>query len=138
MGESKICYRIIKSEGAVFANVTGAIDFEDMVAHMDKLANDTDYTEGMNSYYDLTDCINVSGDVKALTGLVHALTNPQFIVHPSKTAVVVPDDNVKLFKLAEGLVKMVSKSKIEHRLFKKSDLKSACQFVGLSETHLGL
>ncbi len=117
----------------MFGRVNGSINFDDMVAHIDSVARNPDFSEGMNSFYDLSDCTNITGDVRELTQLAHVLNDSEFIQNPSKTAVVVPDDNRKICKLAQGLVLMVSKSKIDHRLFKLSEVESACAFVGISE-----
>lgn len=133
MSDGKIRYKIIKSDNLILAHVIGSITFDDMLNYMKELVHHPDYQDGMNSFYDLANCSNIVGEITGLSGLAATLNDQEAIVLPCRTAVVVPDDNEKIFKLAQGLVLMTSQSKIEHRLFKASYKHQAYQFVGLSE-----
>lgn len=133
MSEAKIRYQIFKSDNAVIAWVVGPITFDDMLNYIKALVQDPDFEYGMNSFYDLSKCTNIVGQLTGLTGIAATLNDNETASKPCRTAVVVPDNNEKLFKLAQGLVLMTSKSLIEHRLFKQSSLEQAFEFLGFEQ-----
>jgi hypothetical protein len=64
---------------------------------------------------------------------VETVNNNGAIAVESKTVILIPDDNPKLYKLVQGIVLMTSMSKIEHRLFTKSNIQQAYQFLGFTD-----
>mgnify|MGYP000728278251 CR=1 FL=1 len=134
MSEAKIRYQIFKPDNAVVAWVNGSITFNDMLNYIKTLVQDPDFEYGMNSFYDLSKCTNIVGELTGLTGIAATLNDNETVSKPCRTAVVVPDENEKVFKLAQGLVLMTSRSLIEHKLFKYSSIEQAYEFLGFNQS----
>jgi len=87
----------------------------------------------MNSFYDLTLCSNIDGDLNKLSEFGDLINDDMAIKNKCKTAILIPDDNQIIFRLVQGMVLMSSKSNIEHAFFKKANRHLAYQFLNCSQ-----
>jgi len=132
MNAVSIKYKLFPDDSAIFACVFDTISFEDMLSLLFQLRNDKNYTQGMNSCYDLTCCKNITGNLSALDSLADILNDPNVTPYYSRTSVIIPDNDEKIYKLVQGLVLMTSASKIQHAFYTQSCQQQAYNFVGFS------
>lgn len=126
-----ISFTIIPQHNLVLSRISGEITFCDMRNYLKSLASDAHFRAGLNSYYDLSDCTNIVGDLADLTALTQSLSHNSAIL-PAKTALLLPYGNEKLHQIIKGMVLMTSESPIEHRSFLASEKNLCCQYLGIS------
>jgi hypothetical protein len=90
-----ISYKIFTAENEVVAKVTGTLSFGAMTAYIGNLRLNSNYVQSMNSFYDLTNCTNILGELRLLSEFADILNNSVFDHIKSKTAIVIPDNNQK-------------------------------------------
>lgn len=133
MNTSPITYRIFTNENLLLSKVQGAVTFQNIVSNIYNLRADPNYSQGMNSFYDLTLCSNIDGDLNKLSEFGDLINDDMAIKNKCKTAILIPDDNQIIFRLVQGMVLMSSKSNIEHAFFKKANRHLAYQFLNCSQ-----
>lgn len=126
-----ISYYIDAAQSVVMSKVKGEIAFSDMLKHLHTLLQDPQFRPGMNSFYDLTQCTNILGELSDLSAFTKSLRVNNNDLPNSKTALLLPNGDEKLLSLVKGIVMMTSASKIEHRYFFDTQCHLAYQFVGL-------
>lgn len=131
-----IHYELHIEQNIVVSQVRGAITFGDMLRHVNILAHDPAYNPSMKSYYDLTDCTNIEGNLADLSNFTQGLRNNEQDLPSSKTALILPDQNEKLINLVKGIVLMTSNSRIEHRYFCYSQRHHAYHFLDIDRDFL--
>ena len=117
----------------MLSKVQGAVTFQNIVSNIYNLRADPNYSQGMNSFYDLTLCSNIDGDLNKLSEFGDLINDDMAIKNKCKTAILIPDDNQIIFRLVQGMVLMSSKSNIEHAFFKKANRHLAYQFLNCSQ-----
>jgi len=117
----------------LLSKVQGAVTFQNIVSNIYNLRADPNYSQGMNSFYDLTLCSNIDGDLNKLSEFGDLINDDMAIKNKCKTAILIPDDNQIIFRLVQGMVLMSSKSNIEHAFFKKANRHLAYQFLNCSQ-----
>ena len=133
LNTSPITYRIFTNENLLLSKVQGAVTFQNIVSNIYNLRADPNYSQGMNSFYDLTLCSNIDGDLNKLSEFGDLINDDMAIKNKCKTAILIPDDNQIIFRLVQGMVLMSSKSNIEHAFFKKENRHLAYQFLNCSQ-----
>ena len=133
LNTSPITYRIFTNENLLLSKVQGAVTFQNIVSNIYNLRADPNYSQGMNSFYDLTLCSNIDGDLNKLSEFGDLINDDMAIKNKCKTAILIPDDNQIIFRLVQGMVLMSSKSNIEHAFFKKANRHLAYQFLNCSQ-----
>ncbi|TRY33718.1 hypothetical protein [Aliiglaciecola sp. M165] len=126
-----ISYYIDTAQSVVMSKVKGEIAFSDMLKHLHTLLQDPQFRPGMNSFYDLTQCTNILGELSDLSAFTKSISDRNNDLPNSKTALLLPSGNGKLLNLVKGIVMMTSASNIEHRYYLDSQCHLAYQFVGL-------
>lgn len=87
----------------------------------------------MNSYYDLSFCTDMDGDLASASDFAQRLNDEKYVVAPSRTAILLPDNQPKVKRIIEGLVLMVSGSPIAHQSYTQSEVHLAFGFLNFSQ-----
>lgn len=124
-----IQYHFFTEDSALVAWVTGKVTFKGMNDYSANLVKQTGYHHNMNSFYDLTNCNDIDGDLEHLSLFAAILNNHEAFPTPCKTAILLPQNNEKIHRIVRGLILMVSRSNIEHRYFAESERGQAYDFV---------
>ena len=124
-----ISYEIDNKHNLLVARVTGEISFQQMHRYLNRLIKDTKFQCGLNSYYDLTECITIAGNLSDLCAFTQSLSFNNNTEHNAKTALLLDANNHTLIKLVQGIVLMTSESCIEHQYFLDTQIIQACQFI---------
>lgn len=119
----------------VLAEVVGNTSFGDMKNYLHTLVNDPLYKPGMNSFYDLTKCPNIEGDLSDLSEFTKSLRDSDKSFPSCKTSILLPNGNDTLRNVVKGIVLMTSASRIEHRYFLEPNRFLALKFIGLNEMY---
>jgi hypothetical protein len=112
VNRSSITYRIFANENIVISKVRGMITFQDMIANIHNLRDDINYSQGMNAIYSLLHCTNINGELHSLSEFCDLLNDHIAVPNKCKTAVLIPDNNEKMYRIVQGLVLMTSESNI--------------------------
>ena len=132
MNSSSITYRIFTNENIVVSIVRGKINFQDMISTIHNLREDKNYSQGMNSIYNLIHCTNIEGELYRLSEFGDLLNDHIAVPNKCRTAILISDDNQKIYRSVQGLLLMTSESNIEHAFFNHSNRQKAYKFIDCS------
>jgi hypothetical protein len=117
----------------VACKVSGNITFKQVKQHFYTLIHDPNYKEEMNRIYCLHECVDLDGTMEDVMDIANFLINPEIVRTRARTAVLLPDNRVKLKRYVEGLFIAVSQSRIEHRVYSVSEAHKAFEFLGINK-----
>lgn len=128
-GSVPVVYKLFPEENALVAWVRGSISFEQIYTLLNTIITDDDFIPGMNSYYDLSQCTDIDGDLEVLSAFTQMLNEPNEKIKRARTAFVLPAHNNKVVNMVQGMVLMISASIIDHYCFNHDDREGAFDFV---------
>lgn len=124
-------YKIDKQLNIIFVQPEGDFRLEQILMHIDQLAVDPDFRQGVNGLYDFTAASHVEGDLEALMAVAGRMEDQSIIKKPSKVAIVVSNEN--LYRIFQGYCLMASSSVVQYKLFWQADIADALLFINCPE-----
>ncbi|WP_124748992.1 hypothetical protein [Alteromonas facilis] len=125
-----IAYKISQPNNAMLVWALGAIGLEHGLRFLQAMLEDSDFSFGMNCYYDLTACTDIDGELSYATEISDLVNGETAPVLPARTAFILPEENEKVQRVIQGLVLMFSASPVEHACYSEEQREVAYSFIG--------
>lgn len=120
-------YKIDKTLNIIFVQPEENFRLEQILMHIDELAIDPDYRQGINAIYDFSKVQHVEGDLTALMAVAGRMEDSTIIKKSSNVAIIVSNEN--MFRIFQGYCLMASSSVVQYQLFWDKEIDLALHFV---------
>lgn len=130
---SSIHYFIYPEQNLIVAKASGQITFSDVKGFIQSLFSDPEHRMGMDCFLDASQVVGMQGNLEHYLEATDIIANVALVNVPSKTAIIIEDNNVMHANLVKGFILMTSASNTEHRAFKMSNKRDALEFLGITE-----
>ncbi|WP_100658631.1 hypothetical protein [Alteromonas flava] len=133
MSAAKIYYRISKEHNALLVWVSGAISFAKAMEFLQTFLQDPNFAYGMDSFYDLSACTDIDGDLKHAAEISALVSGESMPLLPAKTAFLLPENNEKVSRVIHGMMLMFSASPIEHACFNQTQREQSFDYLNFDQ-----
>lgn len=122
-----LIYKIDKELNVIFVQPKGNFKLEHILGHINELATDPDFRQGINAIYDFSATKHVEGDLDALMSVASRMEDQSIISKGSKVSIIVNNEN--MHRIFQGYSLMASSSLVKYKLFWLAEMPEALSYV---------
>ena len=128
-----LSFRIYPQQNLLTVVAEGVIELTEFLQFFHSLLHEPGYKVGMDCFWDARRVTGAEGNVELYQQAAEFICDDTVFTEPSRTAIIIPNDNRELLQYSEGFLLMASSSMIDHRIFTEDELDDALAFLRLTK-----